>query len=212
MQKLQYFIFLTSFFYRYLYTGLMPSPKLDGGMVPIFYFLNASHTENAFRECLHKFYYDVKRVKTSMPRYEHCSLAPKQCITDMSLVIFRPALGQYNFSVLIVKWSQRANVEGQRDEFQDNHPFFHYPFRPSFLHWPQISSFSPDFLCPRLIESCIIEWMYLHLSNLNLRLDLTKTSFFKVLTYFIWSGKKFYLALKKKSAQLHHFYRFYGYL
>ena len=86
------FIFLI---FRYLYSGLLPSPDLKGGMIPIFYFLNASHSENAFRHCLHKFYHDVKKVRNSLPRYEHCSVEPKQCITDMSLVIFRPALGNF---------------------------------------------------------------------------------------------------------------------
>ena len=130
LKILQCFIYLISSLNRYLYTGLMPSPKLDGGMVPIFYFLNASHTENAFRECLHKFYYDVKRVKMSMPRYEHCSLAPKQCITDMSLVIFRPALGKWNFCVLILKRYRGPISCRTRSEFQNIHPIFCYPLLP----------------------------------------------------------------------------------
>ena len=127
---------------RYLYTGLMPSPKLDGGMVPIFYFLNASHTENAFRECLHKFYYDVKRVKMSMPRYEHCSLAPKQCITDMSLVIFRPALGKWNFCVLILKRYRGPISCRTRSEFQNIHPIFCYPLLPSISYQSLLSVLS----------------------------------------------------------------------
>ena len=62
----------------------------------------------------------------------------------------------------------------------------------------------------RLIKSCSIEWKCLRLSNFNLRLDLIKISFFKVLTYLNRSGGKFYVVLKKKSAQSVHFYRFYG--
>ena len=74
----------------------------------------------------------------------------------------------------------------------------------------------PNFICiikylrSRLSKGCFIEWKCLHLSNFNLRLDLIKTSFFKVLTYLNRSGGKFYMVLKKKSAQSVHFYRFYG--
>ena len=39
----------------------------------------------------------------------------------------------------------------------------------------------------RLIKGCSIQWMHLRLLNLNLWLDLIKTSFFKVLTNFIGS-------------------------
>ena len=79
--------------FRYLYSGLMPSPSLKGGMIPVFYFLIASHSENAFRHCLNKFYHDVKKVRSALPRYQNCRVEPHQVITDMSLVIFRPALG-----------------------------------------------------------------------------------------------------------------------
>ena len=74
-----------------------------------------------------------------------------------------------------------------------------------------------DFICiikylrSRLIKGCSIEWMYLRISRFNLRLDLIKTSFFKILTHLIRLGGKFYIVLKKKSAQLVVFYRFYGY-
>ena len=71
--------------------------------------------------------------------------------------------------------------------------------------------FIMKYLRSRLIKSCSIEWMHLRLLNLNLWLDLIKTSFFKVLTNFIRSGEKFYIIWeKKKSAQLDHFYRFYA--
>ena len=66
------------------------------------------------------------------------------------------------------------------------------------------------YLRSRLIKGCFIEWKCLRLSNFNLRLDLIKTSFFKVLTYLNRSGGKFYMVLKKKSAQSVYFYRFYG--
>ena len=72
----------------------MPSPNLDGGVMPIFYFLNATHTEAAFQICLNKFFQDVKQRMSSSPTYRNCRVHPKQCITDMSLVIFRPALGK----------------------------------------------------------------------------------------------------------------------
>ena len=49
----------------------------------------------------------------------------------------------------------------------------------------------------RLIKGCFIEWIYLRLLNFNLCIDLIRTSFFKVLTYFIRLGKKFYIILKK---------------
>ena len=62
----------------------------------------------------------------------------------------------------------------------------------------------------------------MQLLNFNLRLDLIKTLFFKILTYFDRSsGKSKWIDQvenqvenltfkKKKSAQLVHFYRFYG--
>ena len=64
----------------------------------------------------------------------------------------------------------------------------------------------------KVIKSCFNEWKFLCLSNFNLRFDLIKTSFFKILTYRNVSGGKFYMILKMKSAQSVHFYRFYGHL
>ena len=49
------------------------------------------------------------------------------------------------------------------------------------------------YLRSRVIKGCFFEWKCLHLSNFNLRLDLIKTSFFKVLTYLNRSGGKFYI-------------------
>ena len=66
------------------------------------------------------------------------------------------------------------------------------------------------FMVRSVIKGCFIEWKCLRLSNFNLRLDLIKTSFFKVLTYLNRSSGKFYMVLKKKSAQSVYFYRFYG--
>ena len=83
---------------RFLYTGLIPSPIMNGGMMTIFYFLNATHTESAFRISLQKFFNDVKKVQTSTPLYKNCLTKPAQVITDMSLVIFRPCLGNHNFT------------------------------------------------------------------------------------------------------------------
>ena len=54
------------------------------------------------------------------------------------------------------------------------------------------------YLKSRLIKGCFFEWKYLHLSNFNLRLELIKTSFFKVLTYRNRSVGKFYIVLRKK--------------
>ena len=61
------------------------------------------------------------------------------------------------------------------------------------------STFFPiiKYLRSAVIKGCLIEWKHLHLSNFNLRLDLIKTSFFKVLTYLNRSGGKFYIVLKK---------------
>ena len=87
-------------FNRYLYTGMMPSPlatstsKDTGGMIPVFYFLNATHTESAFNLCFQKFYNDVKKVQSSIPLYKNCYTVPRQFISDMSLVIFRPCCGK----------------------------------------------------------------------------------------------------------------------
>ena len=50
----------------------------------------------------------------------------------------------------------------------------------------------------RVIKGCFIEWKCLRLSNFNLQLDLIKTLFFEVLTYFNKSSGKFYIVLKKK--------------
>ena len=44
-----------------------------------------------------------------------------------------------------------------------------------------------------LIEGCSIEWIYVLLWNFNLWLDFIRTSFFKVLTYLIRLGRKFYI-------------------
>ena len=60
----------------------------------------------------------------------------------------------------------------------------------------------------RLIKGCSIEWICSHLSSFNLPLDLIRTLFINVLTYLIRSAEKFYIVLKKKSAQLVHFNRF----
>ena len=55
----------------------------------------------------------------------------------------------------------------------------------------------PDFICimkflrSRLIKGCTTEWKYLRLSNFKLRLDLFKTSFFKVYIYLNRLGGKF---------------------
>ena len=52
----------------------------------------------------------------------------------------------------------------------------------------------------RLIKGCSIEWMHLHLFNFNLWFDLIKTLLFKILTYFIKLGEKFYIILRKNTA------------
>ena len=53
-----------------------------------------------------------------------------------------------------------------------------------------------DIYCSQ-IKGCSFKWIPKHLSNFIFWLDLIKTLFFKVLTYFIRSGGKFYEALKK---------------
>ena len=85
---------LYKIFYRYLYTGVMPLP-VEEGVMPIFYFLNAKHDERSFKNCLSQFYEDVKMLRDQTPAYHSFKVAPYQCITDMSLVIFRPCLGKY---------------------------------------------------------------------------------------------------------------------
>ena len=98
-----------------------------------------------------------------------------------------------------------------------NFKFLQYDGSNGNLDWRIYFRYS-NFICiikylrSRLVKDCFIEWIHLHLLNFNLWLDLIKNSFFKVLTYFIRLGEKFYIILKKKSAQLDHFYRFYSYL
>ena len=62
-----------------------------------------------------------------------------------------------------------------------------------------ISGLIIRYLRSKLIKGCFIEWIHLRLLNFNLWLDLIKNSFFKVLTYFIRSSKKFYMVKKKKN-------------
>ena len=84
------------FFSRYLYTGVMPLPRKGTGVIPIFYFILASHDEKSFELCLHKFYNDARKIRDQTPGYKHQRVSPYQCITDMSLVIFRPCLEIFN--------------------------------------------------------------------------------------------------------------------
>ena len=71
----------------------MPSPKLKGQPMPVFYFLTGTHREDSFRLCMQKFTNDCHRLKSSTEVYKKCSVSPYQIITDMSLTIFRPCLG-----------------------------------------------------------------------------------------------------------------------
>ena len=70
-------------------------PLVGHGMMPVFYFLMATHDEPAFRICLNKFIYDAKKLRDQTPAYHRKSFIPRQCICDMSLVIFRPCLGRF---------------------------------------------------------------------------------------------------------------------
>ena len=81
----------------YLYVGAMPLPVSGNGVMPIFYFLMAKHEEPTFKQCLTKFFEDVKKLRDQTPEYTNMNLAPYQIITDMSLVIFRPCIGKYIF-------------------------------------------------------------------------------------------------------------------
>ena len=87
-----YKFYLHSF--RYLYTGVMPMPANKPGVFPIFYFLMASHDEISFKTCLFKFFEDAKELQKK-DVYRLFSPVPYMCVTDMSLVIFRPCLGNY---------------------------------------------------------------------------------------------------------------------
>jgi hypothetical protein len=70
----------------------MPNPDLKGTMVPIFYFLNGTHTEDAFKKCIGAFIDEAALVKKSVPALTKFVTSPYQVITDMSLVIFKPSL------------------------------------------------------------------------------------------------------------------------
>ena len=65
--------------------------KIGSGCIPIFYFLNASHDEKSFYMCLQWFFKDAVALQRT-PEYKLRNPSPYQCITDMSLVIFRPCL------------------------------------------------------------------------------------------------------------------------
>ena len=59
--------------------------------------IRAKHEEPTFKQCLTKFFEDVKKLRDQTPEYTNMNLAPYQIITDMSLVIFRPCIGKYIF-------------------------------------------------------------------------------------------------------------------
>ena len=92
--KARYLSTFICFLPRYLYVGAMPLPVSGNGVMPIFYFLMAKHEEPTFKQCLTKFYEDVKKLRDQTPEYKNKNLAPYQIITDMSLVIFRPCIGR----------------------------------------------------------------------------------------------------------------------
>lgn len=72
----------------------MPLPQKGKGVIPIFYFVLATHDETAFTTCLNMFYADARKLRDQTPGYNHRRISPYQCITDMSLVIFRSCLGK----------------------------------------------------------------------------------------------------------------------
>ena len=119
-----------------------------------------------------------------------------------------------NLCLLIVLTQPRLSTmsqlirvhQGERGEVH-THYFLQYNGSNDDLDW-RIDFKYLNFICiikclrSTLIKGCSIEWIYLHLSNFNLRLDLIKTSFFKVLTYLIRSSEKFYIVLKKKISSI----------
>ena len=105
----------------YLYTGVMPLPRKGTGVIPIFYFILASHDEKSFELCLHKFYNDARKIRDQTPGYKNQRISPYQCITDMSLVIFRPCLGKR-------KMKKRNNFTSQKKCFLTVSGFFSFQF------------------------------------------------------------------------------------
>ena len=80
----------------------MPNPDLKGTMVPIFYFLNGTHTEDAFKKCIGAFIDDATLLKKSVTALSNCVISPYQVITDMSLVIFKPCLRKNDISYIVL--------------------------------------------------------------------------------------------------------------
>ena len=74
--------------------GAMPIQKAGEGIMPIFFFINAKHEEPTFRQCLSKFFGDVRKIRDQTPSYHKKKVEPYQVITDMSLVLFRPCIGK----------------------------------------------------------------------------------------------------------------------
>ena len=64
--------------------------------MPIFYFISPKHDKGPFTIFMNKFLEDVRSVRDHTKGYRLKSEYPYQCITDMSLVIFRPCLGKDN--------------------------------------------------------------------------------------------------------------------
>ena len=113
----------------------MPLPRKGTGVIPIFYFILASHDEKSFELCLHQFYNDAKKIRDQTPCYQNQTVSPYQCITDMSLVIFRPCLGKQNMK-------KKNNLTSKKKGFLTASCFFSfhfssyqicYPFNPHFF-------------------------------------------------------------------------------
>ena len=71
----------------------MPASKFGEGVIPIFYFLLEKHDKKSFKDCLSKFFEDVRYLRDHTPSQHKKKAAPHQIITDMSLVIFQPCIG-----------------------------------------------------------------------------------------------------------------------
>ena len=120
--------------------------------------------------------------------------------------IMRPQpVPEIHRSVIITLWIQRNGTIASPSEFWERVIKYHVQYDGSNDYLDRRIDFRfLNFVCiikylrSRIIKGCFIEWKCLRLLNFNLRLDLIKTSFFKVLTYLNRSSGKFYMVLKKK--------------
>ena len=90
----------------------MPLSVIGEGVIPIFYFLLEKHDKKSFKDCLSKFFEDVRYLRDHTATHHKKKVAPYQVITDMSLVIFQPCIGMNRKEI----WQTSVEISNH-DEF-----------------------------------------------------------------------------------------------